>query len=325
MKTVLKIVGVLVAVVLVAAAGFYGWASMTTSRQIARTFETHTADFPIPFPLDEAEAASRGLTGDALAAESRARAMERADHLLSARYGCRECHGRNFGGGVMVDDAMLGHFLAPNLTLGKGSRTANFTAHDWDRIVRHGVRGDGHGAVMPSDDFKNMSDQELSDIVTFIRAQPAVDNVVPASTFGPVGKVLVAIGQLKYPADTLAANTVHPLLPPVEAPSVEFGKHLANVCTGCHGPDLSGGPIVGGDPSWPPARNLTPDATGLKGWTYEQFVTAISEGKRPDGSGLRAPMSAVVPPMARNMRDVEKQALWAYLQSVPAVAKKIEK
>lgn len=325
MKAVLKIVGALVAVLLVAAGGFYVWASMTTSRLAARTFETHTADFPIPFPIDDAEAASLGLTGDALQAAARSRAIERADHLLAARYGCRECHGKNFGGGVMVDDAMLGHFLAPNLTLGKGSRTATFTARDWDRIVRHGVRGDGHGAVMPSNDFQNMSDQELSDIVTFIRAQPAVDNTVPASTFGPVGKVLVAIGKLRYPADTLAANAVHPVRPPAEEASAEFGKHLANVCSGCHGPDLSGGPIVGGDPSWPPARNLTPDATGLKGWTYAQFVTALEDGKRPDGSGLRAPMSAVVPPMAKNMRDVEKQALWAYLQSVPPVSKLIDK
>lgn len=321
MKVVLKVVAVLVAVVLVAAGGFYAWASIATSRQKARIFETHTADFPIPFPLDDAEAASLGVTGDALQAVARTRAIDRAEHLLAARYACRDCHGRNFGGGVMVDDAMLGRFLAPNLTLGKGSRTTNFAAHDWDRIVRHGVKGDGHGGVMPSDDFKNMSDQELSDIVTFIRAQPAVDNAVPAPTFGPVGTVLVAIGTLKYPAETLAANAMHPVRPPAEGVSVEFGQHLANVCTGCHGPDLSGGPILGGDPSWPPARNLTPDATGLKGWTYAQFVTALEDGKRPDGSGLRAPMSAVVPPMAKNMRDVEKQALWAYLQSVPAVSK----
>jgi mono/diheme cytochrome c family protein len=325
MKTVLKIVGVLVAVVFVAAAGLYVWASMATSRQAARTFETHTADFPIPFPIDDEEAASLDLTGDALQAAARSRAIERAEHLLSARYGCRECHGQNFGGGVMVDSAMLGRFLAPNITLGKGTRTANFTARDWDRIVRHGVKGDGHGAVMPSTDFQNMSDQELSDIVTFIRAQPNVDNTVPAPTFGPVGRVLVATGQLRFPADTLAANTGHPVKPPAEEASAEFGKHLANVCTGCHGPDLSGGPILGGDPSWPPARNLTPDATGLQGWTYEQFVTAIADGKRPDGTGLRAPMSSVVPPMAKNMRDVERRALWAYLQSIPAVAKKIDK
>ncbi|MEO8484430.1 MAG: cytochrome c [Acidobacteriota bacterium] len=325
MKIILKVVGVLVAVVLVAAGGLYVWASMTTNRLTTRTFETHTADFPIPFPIDEAEASALGLAGQALQTAARTRAIERGDHLLAARYPCRACHGQNFGGGVMVDDAMLGHFLGPNLTMGKGSRTATFTARDWDRIVRHGVKSDGHGAVMPSEDFRNMSDQELSDIVTFIRTQPPVDNQVPASTFGPVGTVLVAVGKLSYAANTLAANTTHDVRPPTEEVSVEFGKHLASVCTGCHGPDLSGGPIVGGDPTWPPARNLTPDATGLTGWTYQQFVTALTDGKRPDGAELRAPMATLVPRFTKNMREVERQALWAYVRSVPAVSKQIGK
>lgn len=326
MKKLLKIVGILVVLLVVGAVAFYVWASMVTSRAAARTFETHVVDFPIPFPIDAEEAATRGLTGDALQDAARTRAIERGRHLLAARYPCQACHGDNFGGGVMVDSALLGHFLAPNLTAGVGSRTANFTARDWDRIVRHGVRADGHPAVMPSEDFKEMSDQELSDIVMVIRSSPAVDNTVAPSSLGPLGKVLAATGQLNYAADVLAKNTApHASRPPAEMVSVEFGKHLANVCSGCHGPDLSGGPIVGGDPSWPPARNLTPDATGLKGWTYEQFVAALTEGKRPDGTALRSPMSDVVPPVAKNMRDVERQALWMYLQSIPAVVKTVDK
>ena len=41
-----------------------------------------------------------------------------------------------------------------------------------------------------------MSDQELSDIVTYIRSVPPVDNEVPGVALGPLGKVLVATGQL---------------------------------------------------------------------------------------------------------------------------------
>jgi hypothetical protein len=47
---------------------------------------------------------------------------------------------------------------------------------------------DGRPAVMPSDDFQHMSDQELSDIISYIRSLPAVDNTVPKSTFGPLGR-----------------------------------------------------------------------------------------------------------------------------------------
>jgi mono/diheme cytochrome c family protein len=95
------------------------------------------------------------------------------------------------------------------------------------------------------------------------------------------------------------------------------------VCLGCHGPDLSGGPIKGGDPAWPPARNLTPDATGLKGWTYDQFVTVLTKAQRPDGTALRVPMSLITS-YGQKMTDTERQALWAYLQSIPPVTKTID-
>lgn len=322
-KKLLKIVGVLFAFLVLAAAGVYAWASIATNRTFARTFETHRVDFPIPFPVDPAEVSAMGLTEDAARQLAQTRAIERGQHLVTARYTCMSCHGANFGGGVMVDAFPIGSLLAPNLTLGKGSRTADFTPQDWDRIVRHAVLRDGHPAVMPSDDFKRMSDQELSDIISYIRSLPPVDNTVPKSTLGPLGKVLVATGKIRLSASLIESHTApHPVRPPEEAVSAEFGKHLASVCMGCHGPDLSGGPIAGGDPGWPPARNLTPDATGLKGWSYDQFLTALTQSKRPDGTAVRAPMTLIAS-YGRGMKDVERQALWAYLQSLPPVSKSV--
>ena len=225
----------------------------------------------------------------------------------------------------MVDAFPIGKLLAPNITMGAGSRTTQFKARDWDRIVRHGVLSDGHPAVMPSEDFQHMSDQELSDIVSYIRSKPPVNNTVALPTFGPLGKMLVATGKFVFSA-TVIPNTPapHPAMPPVATASAEFGKHLANVCQGCHGPDFSGGPIVGGDPAWPPARNLTPDATGLHGWTFEQFVTAVGQSRRPDGTMLREPMTLLAP-YGQQMTDTEKHALWAFLQSLPPVSKTVPK
>ena len=323
-KKVLKFVGVLIALIVVIGVGVYIWAGIATNRLRAETFETHLVDFPIPFPIDPAEVASMGLTGDAALQIAQQRAVERGKHLVASRYSCTACHGENFGGGVMVDAFPIGTLLGPNLTLGTGSRTADFQPRDWDRSVRHGVLKDGHPAVMPSEDFQRMSDQELSDVVSYIRSLPPVNNTVPRSTFGPIGKLLVATGQMKFSAKLIAEHPIeHPVLPPAESVSVEFGKHLAGVCIGCHGPDFSGGPVVGGDPSWPPARNLTPDATGLKGWTYDQFVTAMARSQRPDGTALRVPMTYVAP-YAQGMKDVERQALWMYLESLPPVIKSIQ-
>lgn len=318
MNKPLKIVLAVLAILLLALGGGFGWATLKANGIRATVVETHTVDFPIPFPLTEAELAELDPTADP-AAVAVSRAIERGRHLVQSRYVCAECHGANFGGGVMIDDPMIGRALGPNITTGRGSRTLGFTPTDWDRAIRHGVLRDGRPSVMPAEDFRLMSDQELSDVVAYVQSMPAVDSEVPEVTLGPLGRVLVATGQLPFAALMVESHSEpHELLPPPTEVSVEFGRHLAGVCTGCHGANFSGGPIPGGDPSWVPARNLTPHADGLAGWSYEEFLAAITDGVRPDGTPLLEPMTLVLP-YAQNMTEVETRALWAYLQSVPAV------
>jgi mono/diheme cytochrome c family protein len=302
---VLKAVGfVLLALILVALA-LYAWASYAAGRKLGRSYSTHTVDFPIPYLSDEPTA--------------EAAALERGKHLVEARYGCGECHGPDFGGGVMIDDPAIGRILGPNLTTGNGGVTTDFRPSDWDRIVRHGIKHDGKPALMPSVDFREMSDQELSDIVTFIRSQPPVDREVPPPSLGPIGKVLVATGKFRLSADLIGGGSgAHAATPPRAEPTAAFGRHVASTCMGCHREDLGGGPIVGGDPSWPPAGNLTRGPGGIGEWSLAQFSTALREGKRPDGSALRPPMSGMMP-YAQKMTEVEMEALWAYLRSLPPV------
>jgi mono/diheme cytochrome c family protein len=172
---------------------------------------------------------------------------------------------------------------------------------------------------MPSQDFRQMSDQELSDIVVFLRAQPPVDSQLPPPKLGPVGKMLVATGKLPLSAEVIGwHDRPHPVAPPEAGVTVEFGRHLASTCMGCHRDDLGGGAIVGGDPAWPPAANLTPGPDGIGNWTFAQFAQAMRQGKRPDGTALRPPMANVTA-FAQRMTDTELQALWGYLRSVPAL------
>lgn len=327
--------GGLVGVLALGAGGTYLWASRAASARLAATHDVHRVDFPIPFPLTEAEVATLRteraqasrrpaardrdlLAGIDLNAVATERAVARGKHLIETFYVCAECHGADFGGGVMVDDPAVGRILGPNLTLGTGSRTLEYTAADWDRMVRHGVKPGGTGSPMPSRDFFAMSDRELSDVVSYIRSLPAVNKAVPAVTLGPVGKLLVATGKLPLSADMHPTNHVidHPALPPEAVADVTFGKHLAQTCTGCHRATFAGGPIVGGPPEWPPAANITPG--GLVGWTYDDFLGALRGGKSKNGRALREPM-ALMPKFAAKMSDVELQALWAYLKSLPAV------
>lgn len=318
MKTVLRALGVLVLLIVLAAGGAYLWAGSAAARTLARTVDVHTVDFPIPFPLDPAEVEARGLTPDEAEEAALAEARERGRHLVESRYACSDCHGENFGGGVMVDAPIMGRLLAPNITTGKGSRTVEYTAADWDRIVRHGVRRDGKVAAMPSQDFQGMSDQELSDVVAYIRSMPPVDAEVPPVTLGPLGKFLVATGQIPLSADVIGAHfDDHPPLPPAAEVGVEFGAHLAGTCRGCHGASLAGGKIPGGDPAWVPAADISSGGPGISTWSYEEFVQVLRQGRRPDGTQLLEPMSMVIPYTAR-MTDTELEALWTYLRNVPA-------
>jgi len=318
MKTTLKVLAFGLVVLVVAAGVFYAWASFRSLSLMSRTVETHVVDFPIPFPLTDAEIAE--LPSPELAdSVALARAIERGAHLINSRYICTECHGANLGGGVMIDAPAIGTLLGPNITGGFGSRVWEYDASDWDRAVRHGVSPAGLPLVMPAEDFQLMSDQELSDIVSYIKSLPPVENEVARPTFGPLGKVLLALGQIRAAADMIPSHTTpHAVVPPVSEATVEFGRHLAGICSGCHRADFSGGPIPGGDPSWPPARNLTPHESALGSWTYADFTRALREGRRPDGSDLLPPMAGLVA-YTRNMSDTEIEAMWNYLRTVPAV------
>ena len=315
-------VGGLLGVLVVGAGAFYLWASSAASSRLAVSYAVHRVDFPIPFPLTEAELsmlrAERGVLAESdIHALATARAVARGQHLIESFYACAECHGADFGGGVMIDDRAVGRILGPNLTLGSGSRTLAYTAADWDRMVRHGVKPSGSGSPMPSKDFFEMSDRELSDVVSYIRSRPAVNREVPAVTLGPLGKVLLATGELLLSADIHPTKHIidHAVLPPPVAADATFGRHRAQTCTGCHRDNFAGGPIIGGPPDWPPAANLTP--AGLVGWTYDDFVGALRDGKSKNGRALLEPMSSM-PKFAKNMTEVEMQALWEFIRALPA-------
>jgi mono/diheme cytochrome c family protein len=330
MRRFLKWVGWTVVVLLVLSLGAYAWAYSTATSKYEKQWTVHKADFPIPFPLraDEIAAlradriaagapATDPLAGVELQAIALERAIRRGRHLVESRVGCNGCHSRDFGGQVLVDVAVVGHWVAPNLTAGQGGVTKGFTANDWDRAVRHGVRHTGQSSSMPCGEFVNLTDHELSDIVAYVRSAPPVDRDMGRIRLGPVFSFMVATDPKTLSAYNIDHDKPHGVEPPVETPSVELGQHIAQVCSGCHGQHLSGGTIQG-DPNMPIVANITPHETGLKGWTEADFIRALREGKRKDGTAIapQMPWKAY-----GQMSDTELKAVWAYLETVPPMAK----
>jgi mono/diheme cytochrome c family protein len=116
----------------------------------------------------------------------------------------------------------------------------------------------------------------------------------------------------------------------------ERGKYLMETivaCGNCHTPQTPTGPeagreLAGGTPFEEPfgtayASNITPDKeTGIGRWTDAQIITAIREGKRPDGSIIGPPMPIA---LYRGMSDSDAKAIVAYLRKVKPVANKVPK
>ncbi|MBI5768213.1 MAG: c-type cytochrome [Verrucomicrobia bacterium] len=243
-----------------------------------------------------------------------AAALERGRHIAETR-GCNECHGKDYAGNKVVDDAAMGRWHGPNLTRGKGGRVATFRDEDWVRAIRHGVGPEGKGLyLMPADEYTHLSDEDLGVLVAFMKSVPPVDRERVPLTFGPVARALLTAGKIKLPAEMVDHAHRQPVAV-TPGPTPEYGRYLANACMGCHNAKLSGGKIDIGPPDWPPAANLTPHADGrLAKWSEPDFVAAMRTAKRPDGTEL----NPVMPRLFGQMSDLELKALWAYFRTLPA-------
>jgi len=230
---------------------------------------------------------------------------------LASLYGCTDCHLPDFGGRLLIDGLPFARVAAPNLTAGRSGGA--LTDEQFEQAVRHGVGADGRALfVMPSSDFVYLADQDLADILSYLRTLPAVQREVLRRTFGPVGRAMIVAGKVKFQPDLIAAdpNARHLERPSAGAP-VQLGYYLTRLCTGCHGHDLAGAPPM--DPKSPPGANLTP-AGHLKNWTRKDFLEALRTGRTPEGKQLD-PM--VMPWKAIGQaQPAELDALWAYLQTL---------
>ncbi|KQW42851.1 MULTISPECIES: cytochrome c [unclassified Roseateles] len=115
-----------------------------------------------------------------------------------------------------------------------------------------------------------------------------------------------------------------PVQPASTAPiSLERGAYLAAIgnCAGCHtargGERLAGGRAIPTPFGTVFSTNLTPDASGLAGWTSDDFWQALHLGRSRDGR-LLVPAHPITNTTLVTREDAD--ALHAWLQSQPPVA-----
>lgn len=272
----------LVVVVLLLTASAYA----VGSSKLGRSYEVRTASLAIP--TDSA-------------------ALARGAHLARI-HGCVDCHGADLSGRVFVDAPPF-RVVASNLTSGRGGVGSWYSAADFDRAIRHGLRPDGTPLfIMPSAAFHGLSDADAADLIAYVQSVAPVDNELPPTEFRTLGRILTAFAlDPAHEVRTVAAR----VSAPAPGPSAEYGAYLASItCAYCHGQDLRGAQPAA--PGSPPA----PDLAGAGRWSFDEFARTLRTGITPDGRRLDPefmPWS-----MTANMTDEELRALWIYVRQVAA-------
>ena len=239
----------------------------------------------------------------------------RGEHVATIHM-CKDCHTDTWRGQFQSVPGLI-TLSIPNLTSGAGGVGAANTDEDWVRAIRHGVGHDGRGLVlMPSRIWYYLSDEDLGALIAYLKSLPPVDNNLPNSELGPLGRVMLALGQL--PPD-LIPNVIsidhdgpRPIAPQPGV-TVEYGRYLAITCTACHGSDLNG-KLIQTDADYL-APNLTPGGE-LHYWSEVDFMKTLRTGVTPGGKQLK---SAMPWKYFGQMTDDELKAVWMYLQSLPAL------
>jgi mono/diheme cytochrome c family protein len=242
--------------------------------------------------------------------------IARGEHIATLNL-CRMCHTEALSGqSVSVPGLMT--FGIPNLTSGVGGVGATNTHEDWVRAIRHGVGHDGRGlAMMPVRTFYYLSDEDLSALIAYLKSLPPIDHEMPKTDLGPLGRVMLALGQLPPDIEpnviSIDHNAPRPVAPQPSV-TVEYGVYLSRTCALCHGPNFNGQTVVlDGPPILTP--NLTPGGE-LGFWSEEDFIVTLQTGVTPDGKQLRSEMPWKY---LGQMTDDELKAVWMYLQSLPAM------
>jgi mono/diheme cytochrome c family protein len=251
--------------------------------------------------------------------------IARGRYLALGPAHCVSCHGSTEGpepalAGGAAFHLPVGTFYARNITPDERTGIGRYSDREVARILRYGVHPTGR-AILPFMPFANISDEDLTAIISYLRSRPAIENAVPDHDINLLGKFAKA-----FLLDPTGPDK--PIRKHVEiGPTIEYGEYLATTvanCNGCHtkrslrtgeaiGIAFAGGMTVESHNS-PGIKFVTPNLTAhetghITAWSEDVFVARFKNGVE-----TASPM-----PWAtfRNMTDDDLRALYRYLRSLP--------
>ena len=217
-----------------------------------------------------------------------------------------------------------GQFYPRNITPDAETGIGRISDGQIARALRYGVGHDGR-ALLPFMEMQGLSDEDLTAVVSYLRSQPPVHNLVPAHRVNVLGAIVKAT----VLANPVGRKTTTPKVNPQGA-TVENGHYLVESvanCWACHtqrdnntgalvGPRLGGAKMVDDtNPkrTWAPP-NLTSDpATGrLAKFTEDEFVARMRAGRAFPGSPM--PWQGF-----QKLHEDDLRAIYRYLKTLPPV------
>lgn len=252
----------------------------------------------------------------------------RGEYLFRVEFACIACHGTYSEGGPIINVNPLTSTAAGGAPFEfPGAFTvyaANLTGMvDWsdeqlEIAIRFGLRPSGTGLapIMPFPLYQQITEQDMDDLIAYIRTMEPVSNNIPNPEFVAEGLSRQVFGQLYQSLFDMNATPPEPDF----SDPLQRGTYLANVsmCMYCHGelnpqtgmpapyPDgLPWGDLVG--------TSLLP--FNLSSYTDEELDNLFHTGVEEDGE-----VADGMPwPSFRHMAEGDHEALIAWMRQLPDV------
>jgi cytochrome c553 len=242
MKKFLKWMGFVVAGLVVLAMSAALYAFFGSERALARQ---HVA----------ARGPTLPLPGDATATAEGER--------LARLSGCQHCHGETMAGIFIVEIPNIARFYSPNVS----RLQAEYSDDQLEAAIRDGVRRDGTSNwFMPSVMLHHLRDPDVAKVIAWVRTLPAQDGNSEVTKLLPLGRLLVAAGQLPPQAEQVIALPAE--TPVDDASPASRGRYLVmSFCSECHGQNLEGNELA-----------HAPPLAVAKAYPLEDFTRLMHDG-----------------------------------------------
>lgn len=271
--------------------------------------------------------------------------IARGEYLVFGPAHCVECHTANIEeydrffsggprpaltGGFKFALGPLGTVYSKNITTDPETGIGRYSDPQVARMLRHAVRPDGMASISEFMPFSNMSDQDLIDILSFLRTQPPVRNAVPANEWTLFGKVIKSFAPVALPK--LDGRPMK--VAPAQEVTTQRGEYLARGvanCAGCHTPfnlmtgAATGPRFSGGTPMEPALREgvdptvfyQPPNLTPRVGSALLRFPDRATFVARFKVGGRKYPGSPMPWEAYSRMSDTDIGALYEFLHTLP--------